>query len=183
MPTNNPQMSNGAALSWQLQLPFHSKQEIKNVFQLKLVIPPSSPLPFKKSLQGRSVFGPQRILVPAAKKEEVLACNSASCPMRKTCLGLFSIKVTEHLHLWNWEFLTFSSLYQNFPPPPSFPSVFCQRGTIFQGKNWMKCSKVCKKCREILHQFGPQPIVLCLVDSISQDGGQPARSFKSPTCS
>ena len=39
MPTNNPQMSNGGALSWQVQLPFHSKQEIKNVFHLKLVIP------------------------------------------------------------------------------------------------------------------------------------------------
>ena len=135
-------------------------------------------------LRERWVLGLQLILVPIAKKEVFsLAGNSSSCPMHKTCLGLFSIKVTENLHLWNWEFLTFSSLYQNFPPPPSFPSVFCQRGTIFQGKNWMKCSKVCKKCREILHQFGPQPIVLCLVDSISQDGGQPARSFKSPTCS
>ena len=55
MPTNNPQMSNGGALSWQVQLPFHSKQEIKNVFHLKLVIqqathipPPSNPQYFVK---------------------------------------------------------------------------------------------------------------------------------------
>ena len=151
------------------------------------LLSPSPSSSSKKSLQGRSVLGPQLILVPAAKKEVFsLPCNSSSCPMHKTCLGLFSIKVTEHLHLWNWEFLTFSSLYQNFPQPPSHP--FCQArcGTIFQEGNWMKCSfnpsKVCKTCGEILHQFGPQPFVWCLVVvSISQDGGQAARSFKSPT--
>ena len=141
-------------------------------------------------LRERSVLGLQLILVPIAKKEVFsLAGNSSSCPMHKTCLGLFPIKVTEHFPRWNWAFsyfLTFSSLYQNFPQPPSFPSVFCQRGTIFQEGNWMKCSfnpsKVCKTCGEILHQFGPQPFVWCLVVvSISQDGGQAARSFKSPT--
>ena len=83
----------------------------------------------QKSLRGRSVLGPQLILVSTAKKEGFsLAGNSSSptSPMHKTCLGLFSTKVTEHLPLWNWAFsyfLTFSSLYQNFPRPPSFLSI------------------------------------------------------------
>ena len=140
MPTNNPQMSNGGALSWQLQLPFHSKQEIKNVFHLKLVIlpPPTNP---SKADQSWSLFQMQKREVSAL----LVIDPHPPAQMHKTCLGLFSIKVTEYLPLWNWafsHFLTFCSLYKNFPLPPSFPSVFRQqacnhiprRKIVFQ--NW-----------------------------------------------